>query len=135
MNYWLFFSQATPTLLIFTIESSRLLLRRLKPCQEVRKLYFTTKYPLVAKSQICSSFPFFNVWNEKSKIDGKLSLWRMKFFCDRKLTLQQALGSFTSISMKLFSLWSYIVVGLGPWPSQLNVLLSCFVIEKRHIFF
>ena len=48
VNYWLFFSQATPTLLIFTIESSRLLLRKLKPCQEVRKLYFTTKYPLVA---------------------------------------------------------------------------------------
>ena len=65
VNYWLFFSQATPTLLIFTIESSRLLLRRLKPCQEVRKLYFTTKYPLVAKSQICFSF-FFLMFEKKS---------------------------------------------------------------------
>ena len=51
--------------LIFTIESSRLLLRRLKPCQEVRKLYFTTKYPLVAKSQICFSF-FFLMFEKKS---------------------------------------------------------------------
>ena len=133
VNYWLFFSQATPTLLpnlYYRIVSTFTTKVKALPRSEKAILYY--KISISGKKSNLFLFLFFNVWKEKSKIDGKLSsdVWNFFVTANWHCNRHTYLGSFTYNIMKLFSLWTYIVVGLASWIYCYHVLLLL-----KYIFF